>query len=67
VVEDFPKFIWPNKTLQRAQVFDRSIRHHMSEEVHRVGQSVDGFLKPHDALRHGQQGWCHWQGFHGVS
>ena len=37
----------------RAQIFDRSVSHHMRQEMHRIGQSFRGCLEPHHTLGHG--------------
>jgi hypothetical protein len=53
VFECFSEFTLANHAFDRAQVFDRSIGHHMRQEMHRVGQSFRGRLEPHHTFGHG--------------
>src|SRR5262249_60271632 len=65
LVQHFPKLLRPDHALQRPQVCDRPIGHHMRQEVHRVRQRGGGVLEPHHAPRHGQQGRGRRQRLHG--
>jgi hypothetical protein len=53
VFECFSEFALAGQAFERAQVFNRSVGHHMREEMHRVGQSFRGCLEPHHTFSHG--------------
>jgi hypothetical protein len=66
IIQRFPKIIQSDEAIERSQIFDSSIRHHMSEEMHRVGQRLSGRLEPHDTLSYSQKFGCLRQWFHGL-
>jgi hypothetical protein len=52
VFERFSEFRLANHAFESAQVFDRSIGHHMREEMHRIGQSFRWRLEPYHTFSH---------------
>jgi hypothetical protein len=53
VFECFSEFRLAHQAFQRAQVFNRSIGHHVREEMYRVGQSFRWRLEPYHTFGHG--------------
>jgi hypothetical protein len=53
VFKCFSEFTLAGQSFESTQVFNRSIGHHMREEMHRVGQSFRGRFEPHHTLGHG--------------
>jgi hypothetical protein len=51
--ERFSEFRLANQAFQRTQVFNRSIGHHVRQEMHRVGQNFRWRLEPHHTFSHG--------------
>ncbi|MGB7720398.1 MAG: hypothetical protein WBL65_10895 [Bryobacteraceae bacterium] len=53
VFERFSEFTLAGQAFERTQVINRSIGHHMRQEMHRVGQSFRWRLEPHHTFGHG--------------